>query len=142
MFHTLAYHTTVSYRDFTAYTSARLQQLGLNFGSLFLVIYVGKHPDCTQSQLTQALGLDWGHCQRSVARLVEEGFMTREKAGRAFHLRLSGRGQQAFALGHQVFFDWDEQVLSPLSGAERAQLLALLDKMAHAKETQPPCTKP
>ena len=51
MFQTLAYYATVFHRSFTAYTSRHLQALGLNFGSLFPVIYVGKHPGCTQAQL-------------------------------------------------------------------------------------------
>ena len=56
MFQTLAYYATVFHRSFTAYTTQRLQQLGLSFGSLFPVIYVGKHPGCTQAELTAALG--------------------------------------------------------------------------------------
>ena len=60
MFQTLAYYATAFHRSFVNYTTAKLQTLGLNFGSLFLVIYVGKHPGCTQTQLTSDLNLDWG----------------------------------------------------------------------------------
>ena len=141
MFQTLAYYSTVFHRSFTAYTTRRLQQLGLNFGSLFPVIYVGKHPGCTQSELTEALGLDWGYSQRSITRLVEEGFLTREKSGRAYHLDLSPKGQEAFQVSHQVFFDWDKQALAALDGAEREQLFALLAK-ATRKEADTICTKP
>ena len=52
---TLAFCSTVLYRRFTAYTTQRLQALGLHFGSLFPLIYVGKHPGCTQAQLTAQL---------------------------------------------------------------------------------------
>ena len=96
MFQTLAYYATVVHRGFTAYTTQRLQALGLSFGSLFPVIYGGKHPGCTQPQLTADLGLDWGYSQRTVTKLVEEGFLTREKSGRAYHLDLSPKGQEAF----------------------------------------------
>lgn len=140
MFQTLAYYATVFHRGFTAYTTQRLQQLGLNFGSLFPVIYVGKHPGCTQAELTAALGLDWGYSQRSITKLVEEGFLTREKEGRAYHLDLSAKGQEAFRVSHQVFFDWDEQALAALDEEERAQLFALLAK-ATTKEARFPCTK-
>ena len=141
MFQTLAYYATAFHRSFVNYTTAKLQTLGLNFGSLFLVIYVGKHPGCTQTQLTSDLNLDWGYSQRSVTRLVEEGFLTREKSGRCYHLNLSDKGQQAFEVSHQVFFDWDEQVLSALSLQEREQLFALLAKAAQ-KEVDSICTKP
>ena len=141
MFQTLAYYATAFHRSFVNYTTAKLQTLGLNFGSLFLVIYVGKHPGCTQTQLTSDLNLDWGYSQRSVTRLVEEGFLTREKSGRCYHLNLSDKGQQAFEVSHQVFFDWDEQVLSALSLQEREQLFTLLAKAAQ-KEVDSICTKP
>lgn len=141
MFQTMAYYATAFHRSFVNYTTAKLQTLGLNFGSLFLVIYVGKHPGCTQTQLTSDLNLDWGYSQRSVTKLVEEGFLTREKSGRCYHLNLSDKGQQAFEVSHQVFFDWDEQVLSALSLQEREQLFTLLAKAAQ-KEVDSICTKP
>lgn len=140
MFQTLAYYATVFHRSFVAYTTARLQELGLNFGSLFPVIYVGKHPNCTQAELTTALRWDWGYSQRCVARLVEEGFLTREKSGRAYHLNLSSKGEEAFAVGHQVFFDWDEQALHALDPVERKQLFFLLAK-ATRKEVDTICTR-
>lgn len=128
MLRTFSYACTVLYRRFTHYTSARLGQWGLSFGTLFFVVYVGKHPGCTQSELTSALHLDWGHSQRTVLKLVESGFLLREKEGRAYRLHLSEKGQQAFAASHQVFFDWDEQALANLTPDERRQLMALLYK--------------
>lgn len=128
MLRTFSYACTVLYRRFTHYTSARLGQWGLSFGTLFFVVYVGKHPGCTQSELTAALHLDWGHSQRTVLKLVESGFLLREKEGRAYRLHLSEKGQQAFAASHQVFFDWDEQALVNLTPDERRQLMALLYK--------------
>lgn len=141
MFQTLAYYATVFHRGFTAYTSRRLQQLGLNFGSLFPVLYVGKHPGCTQAELTEALALDWGYSQRCITRLVEDGFLTREKSGRSYHLDLSSKGQEAFQVSHQVFFDWDQQALAALNEEEQKQLFALLAKVSW-KEENSPCMKP
>ena len=141
MFQTLAYYALTFHRSFAAYTTARLEELGLHFGALFLILYVGKHPGCSQAQLTAALGLDWGQSQRSVTTLVETGFLTRQKTGRTYHLDLSPRGQEAFQISHQVFFDWDAQALAPLDPDERQQLLALLAKMTR-KEGEPSCTTP
>ena len=94
MFDTLAYHSSVFYRDFTAYTSEKLEKLGLHFGLLFFLIYVGKHPGTTPSDLTEALHLDWGHSQRCITKLVENGFLTKEKAGRRYQLDLTEKGKQ------------------------------------------------
>lgn len=142
MTRTFSYRCTVFYRAFAAYTSRRLQELGLSFGVLFLLVYVGKHPDCTQSELTQALGLDWGYCQRSVVKLVEDGFLLRARRGRAYHLNLSEKGARAFRLSHQVFDDWDARALSGLSGEEREKLFALLEKVKLEEGMPDPCTKP
>lgn len=139
---TLAYSTTVLFRSFSEYTSRQLQRLGLNRGMLFLVIYVGKHPGCTQAELTEALGLDWGYGQRSILKLVEDGFLLREKQGRAYHLTLQEKGREAFEVGHQVFFDWDEEVLAGLEDTERAQLLALLQKITRRQAEPSRCPTP
>ena len=130
MFNTLAYYSSVFYRDFTAYTSEKLEKLGLHFGLLFFLIYVGKHPGATPSDLTQTLRLDWGHSQRCITKLVENGFLTKEKVGRHYQLNLTDKGREAFEISHQVFFDWDAQHLTALTAEERETLFALLQKLA------------
>lgn len=141
MVNTLAYYSTVLSRSFTAYTAHALEQIELSQGLLYPLLYVGRHPGCTQAELTNALGLDWGYCQRSTLRLVEDGFFLREKQGRAYRLTLSEKGLQAFETSHQVFFDWDNDVLQPLSEEERAQLLALLAKVKEKEANTKLCTR-
>lgn len=128
MFQTLAYYSSVLHRDFTAYTSEKLEKLGLHFGLLFFLIYVGKHPGATPSDLTQTLRLDWGHSQRCITKLVENGFLTKEKVGRRYQLELTEKGREAFEVSHQVFFDWDDLRLAALTAEERQTLFALLQK--------------
>lgn len=121
------------HREFAAYTTQRLQELGLSFGLIYFVIYVGKHPDCTPSELTKDLHLDWGHSQRSLNKLAEDGFLTKEKNGRSYHLKLTQKGENAFVVCHQVFIDWDAQSLGGLTAQERQQLLTLLQKQYKRK---------
>ena len=131
MYHkTLSYYSTIFYRSFAAFTGEKLQAVGLNFGLLFFVIYVGKHPGCSPSELTKALYLDWGYSQRSLNKLAADGFLSREKHGRSYALTLTDRGQQAFVVSHQVFFTWDDTRLANLNDTEKGQLLALLQKAA------------
>ena len=134
MFQTLAYYSSVFHKEFVGYTSDKLQKLGINFGSVFFLIYVGNHPGCTPSELTKALQMDWGHSQRSVTKMVNEGFMTKDKCGRIYHLNLTEKGQQAFQVSHQVFFDWDKEKLKALTDAECRQLFELLQKAAMGKK--------
>ena len=118
------------YREFAAYTTQRLQELGLSFGLIYFVMYVGKHPDCTPSELTKDLHLDWGHSQRSLNKLAEGGFLTKAKSGRSYALTLTEKGEQAFAISHQVFFTWDDARLANLTPTEKDQLQVLLQKAA------------
>ena len=129
MYHkTLSYYATLLYRNFSAFTSDRLQQFGLNYGLLFFIVYIGKKPNCTPSELKKELALDWGHSQRCITRLVNDGFITKEKAGRHYLLNLTERGQEAFDAAHQVFFDWDNAFMTNLTAKEKEQLLTLLEK--------------
>lgn len=131
---TLSFYTTELYKEFAAYTTEQLHELGLNFGQMYFIIYVGKHPDCTPSELTKALKLDWGHSQRSITKLVCDGFLTKEKNnGRSYSLKLTKEGQQAFEVCHQVFFDWDKEYLSGLTAEEKELLLSLLEKITPRK---------
>ena len=108
---TLSYYTTELYKEFAAYTTEKLHELGLNFGQMYFIIYVGKHPECTPSELTSALKLDWGHSQRSVAKLAEDGF----------------------DVCHQVLFDWDATKLTGLTNEEQQLLFNLLCKISIQK---------
>ena len=131
MYHkTLSYYSTIFDRSLAAFTGEQMQAVGLNFGLLFFVIYVGKHPGCSPSELTKALHLDWGYSQRSLNKLAEDGFLSREKHGRSYALTLTDRGQQAFVISHQIFFTWDDTRLANLNDTEKDQLLALLQKAA------------
>lgn len=131
---TLSYYTTELYKEFAAYTTEKLHELSLNFGQMYFIIYVGKHPDCTPSALTSALKLDWGYSQRSVAKLVENGFLIKEKrSGRSYQLTLTPLGKQAFDVCHQVFYDWDEIKLAGLTKEEQQLLLNLLCKISIQK---------
>lgn len=135
---TLAFQITALYRDFLAYTGDALKKLGLNFGQMPLILYAGKHPGCTQAELTRALKLDWGYSQRSVAKLVESGFMKkqqdREKSGNRLHL--TEMGKAAFDVCHRVFGDWDGIHTEGLTSEEKETLLLLLRKMtADGKES-------
>lgn len=125
---TLSYYIAMLYRSFSDFTGDKLQEVGLNFGLLFFIVYIGKKPNCTPSELTKALSLDWGHSQRCINRLTDYGFITKEKSGRHYLLNLTERGQEAFEAAHRIFFDWDDRFMTNLTAKEKEQLLALLEK--------------
>lgn len=144
----LSRYATLLYKNFASYTADRLAGIGLNFGALSFIVYIGKYPGCTQSSVKDDLKMDWGHCQRSISRLVEDGFVQKEKGcDRSWHLTLSQKGDEAFLLSHQVFKEWDDELLSDLTDDERAILLSLLKKICSGNQFVMPvkegslCTK-
>ena len=137
MFQTFAYCLSLLYKEFYAYAGARLHPLGVKNGLVFFVIYVGKHPGCTPSELTKTLRVDWGYSQRCITKLVDDGLITKEKAGRSNQLKLTEQGEEAFRVSHQLFYDWDEQKLCTLTEEERDTLLTLLRKIIRKEDETP-----
>ena len=129
MFQTLSFISSMLYKDFFQYTKQRMAEIGLNYGSLFFIIYIGKNPECSPSQLTKRLMVDWGHCQRTLDKLCEDGFIEKNKVGRSYHLTLTSQGQEAFTTIYELFTEWDASHLSQLTEKEQEQLFSLLAKV-------------
>ena len=128
MKNTFAFQILVLYREFLAYTKERLKDLGLNFGQMPLILYTGNHPGCSQTDLTKALRLDWGYSQRSIVKLTDAGFMTKEydEETSCNCLNLTELGKQAFEVCHSVFASWDRTKLAEVSPKEKAALIEVL----------------
>lgn len=123
-------------RDFSALCTQRLQAIGVTKGLLYFILYIGKHPNCATGDLIKDLHMDWGHAQRSVDKLVQDGFVRKEKNQRdkrAYHLSLTPQGEHAFDVSHQLFFDWDASALQGLSREETEQLFTLLERLIQRK---------
>lgn len=133
---TMAFHIMALYRDFLSYTTKELKALGISFGQMPLILYIGKHPGCTQADLTRTLHLDWGYSQRSITKLVDTGFIRKEyneaKAGNC--LTLTEHGMEVFDTSHQVFTSWDSVKTGNLTAEEKETLLALLSKITTQKK--------
>ena len=130
---TVAFQMMVLYRDFLAYTTGELKKLGLSFGLMPLVLYIGKHPRCSQADLTRMLRLDWGYSQRSIKKLVEVGLIRKEyDDGHACNcLTLTEAGEKVFDASHNVFASWDQLHTTGLSPEERDTLLRLLTRLTN-----------
>ena len=138
MKNTLAFQIAALYRSFLGYTTNELKELGLNFGQMPVIVYVGKHPGCTQAELTRNLRLDWGYSQRSVTKLADGGFLTKEydEASACNCLTLTQQGERAFAVSHNVFDSWDALKLASFTEEEKETLLSLLGRItAERKES-------
>lgn len=119
-------------RQFVGYCTGQLSQVGVTYGQVYILICIGKRGACSPKEIGQVLGLDAGHLNRTLAKLAEGGFVEQEpdpKDRRARVVRLTPKGEEIFALSHEVFHQWDEEVLAPLSTQEREQLMGYLQKL-------------
>lgn len=144
MIQSFSYFVTLFQKDFSYYCSQKLQQIGLTQGLLFFILYIGRHPECSPRQMSKALHMDPGHAARSLAKLIQMGFIRQTdnpKDRRAHMLSLTEKGASAFQLSHDLFYQWDEEYLKCLSSDEKEQLFRLLSSLASGLEEIRPCTK-
>lgn len=119
-------------RQFVGYCTQQLSRVGVTYGQVYILICIGKRGACSPKEIGQVLGLDGGHLNRTLAKLVDGGFVEQEPDPRDRRARvvcLTPRGEKIFDLCHQVFHQWDEEVLAPLAPQERAQLMDALKKL-------------
>lgn len=138
MVNSLAFYVTLLRRQFVDYCNQRLQELGLSQGLLFFIIYVGKHPGCSPKELAENLQMDTGHAARSLAKLEQAGFLRQSPNPcdkRSHLLNLTGRGQEAFRVSHELFFLWDQELMCEMSQEDRENLLGLLERLTRSSRS-------
>ena len=131
---------TMLYNDFLAYTENEFKKMKLSYGQLPFILYIGNHPGCTPSELREKIQMDWGHCQRSLAKLEKEGFIVKSvnpKNSRSSCLELTELGKEAFTMGHKVFEDWDKELDQILSSDDKEKLIEMLHAIVQRKGGTP-----
>ncbi len=129
---TLAFYINTLRVDFTRFCAQRLKEMGLTQGLLYFLLYVGRHPGCTAGHLAAVLQADSGHTTRFVDKLVQQGFMTRQRSQqdkRAVVLELTDQGREAFAQAGQWFQLWEAERAQGMAPEEVRQLKDLLQKV-------------
>lgn len=128
----LAHYVTSLRKDFVDYCNKSLADIGLSQGQLYFLIYIGKHPNCAPKELSKALNMDIGHTARAIYKLEEDNFIIQKqnpKDRRARILQLTKKGEEAFALSHELLNKWDKQVLKKLSDKEQDLIFSLMEKL-------------
>lgn len=127
-----AFYITVLRKQFTAYCFEKLSKMGVTYGQLFILIFVGKRGKCSPKEISLALKLDAGHLNRTLSKLVQNEFLLHqknEKDKRANVISLAAKGREVFKKSHELFEEWDEAALSPLTDCEKQSLMELLKKL-------------
>lgn len=125
----LAFYITALRKNLTVYSDERLKQHGLTDGLFYYLIFIGKHPGCSFSEMAQYLHADNGHVTRCVVKLEQLQYVERcrdEKDHRHYHLTLTPSGEQIFAELHTLLYDWEQIICRDLSEEQKSGLFGLL----------------
>lgn len=130
----LAFYIAVLRKYFISYCSDRVAQLGVTNGQLFILIYISKKKKCAPKEISSYLRFDAGQLNRTLSKLIEKNLIIQKKNEndrRANVLELTEQGKKVVESSRDLFYEWDEQILSHLTIEQRQQLLDQLHNLVH-----------
>jgi DNA-binding MarR family transcriptional regulator len=89
----------------------------------------------SQSAIVEATGIDRSSMADLVARLVQRGWLQRQRTEhdrRAYDVRLTAKGAAVLAAAEPAARKTNDILLAPLSRAERSRFLAALERIVGA----------
>lgn len=107
----------------------RLADLGLHLGQELIVVDLHEHPDSTQVELVERIGVEQPTIARSISRLENADFVVRVRSDddrRVVHLRLTARGEAAYDQIIAAWSDTDTTSTRHLSDNQQRTLTRLL----------------
>ena len=115
-----------------AYFDALAEPLGIHGRHFGVLAVLGEGLSLSQVELGERLGIDRNTVVLLLDDLQARGLIIRERDPqdrRAHLVTLTARGQDILTRSTELVRRTNEEVLSPLSGEERAQLHALLTRL-------------
>jgi DNA-binding MarR family transcriptional regulator len=122
------------HRNAQKYFHREFSKLGLGSGThLFLMLLHHHHDGVTQNEISNRLHFDKAHTARAIQRLIELGYITKEKDAtdnRAYRIYLTDKARQIMPDIKRVLKSWSDILAAGLSETEQKQAMALLKKMS------------
>lgn len=128
------------FNDFLKNVTAKLSSgkaSGLTPGQFGVIAIIAANPGLKQIALGGALGVDRSTIVAAVDKLEQRGLVERRPVPhdrRAHALNLTAEGQRVYKKALALIERHEARIVSSLSPQERAQLLALLNKVMKATE--------
>lgn len=122
---------------FISVVTAKLTPVGLTPGQFGAMAIIAANPGLKQIELGGALGVDRSTIVAAVDKLEKRGLVERRAVPhdrRAHALTLTAEGQRVYRKALGLVERHETKIASGLTAAERAQLLALLNKVKAAAE--------
>lgn len=110
------------------------RSFGLNTGQFDVLAQVGAASGMTQQELADRLLVTKGNVSQLIAKMEQDGLVTRRQEGRRNCLSLTARGAELYNLVVPQQEALISDALAPLSDDEQRELLRLLRKLDHTVE--------
>lgn len=120
------------YRKRNSFISKEVAKYGLGYGQVMFLIQLYKKDGISQEELSQNLSIDKGTTCRAVKKLVEQGFLTRERDEhdkRAYKLYLTEKSKEIKNEVFQLLYRWEKSITTTISQEEVEVLRNLLKKV-------------
>lgn len=128
----LGQHISLLYRYSQIFFNIDLKQYNLGSGQYIFLYYLLKNDGINQEQLSNLLKIDKATTARAVAKLMNEGYVTRKvsiKDHRAYILHSTDKGRQLGKNMEKILDKWNTIMLKDFSEEEKKQLFHLFDRL-------------
>jgi DNA-binding MarR family transcriptional regulator len=119
-------------RHLHTYLGRELASLGIGAGQVPILVCLWRRDGITQEEIALETKTDKGATARTIRRLVEEGYITREENPndrRCYRVCLTESGRKVEPEVRRVLSAWTQAVGAGLSDRERLLLLDVLERM-------------
>ncbi len=124
---------SILYRYGQSYLNKQTEPLGLGKGQLPVLLFLYRYDGSSQQQLTEYLKVDKGCIAKTVKKLEQQGYVTREtdlSDKRAFSVRLTQKAKDAMPAIREAILSWEDVITAGLSDEEKAVAEKIIYNMA------------
>ncbi|WFN34027.1 MarR family transcriptional regulator [Methanogenium sp. S4BF] len=125
---------SIIYRSRNRVLSEWALREGISAGVVSPLLYLAKHPDATQDEISRRMTIDKAAIARAIHRLEEDGYLIRtpdERNRRKFRIFLTETGKYLAKEATEAADEIDREIIAGLPEEARAHLMPILRSMAY-----------
>lgn len=131
-YHRIIHLLGVTDRTLKRSIAKKVEKTGVYRSQHRLLMILGKHPDCSQTELAERLEISPAAVAVSLKKLEKSGFISRqcqENDNRVNQVVITEKGWKIIDLSTQYFKEMENAFLSDFSEEELKQLQSFLERM-------------
>ncbi len=112
--------------------SRKVKDTGIYRSQHRLLMLLGKHPDCSQTELAEKMDISPAAVAVSLKKLEKGGYINRQshaEDNRINHVEVTGKGQEAISVSIQYFKEVESAMLKGFSLEEMERLRNYLERI-------------